>query len=29
MTQEGIGGIPELFKHSYLFGYDGREDESY
>jgi tetratricopeptide (TPR) repeat protein len=29
MTQEGISGIPELFKHSYLFGYDGREDESY
>lgn len=29
LTQKGIGGIPEIFKHSYLYGYDGREDESY
>lgn len=29
LTQKGISGIPEIFKHSYLFGYDGREDESY
>lgn len=29
LTQEGISAIPEIFSHSYLFGYDGREDESY
>ena len=29
LTKEGISAIPEIFKHSYLFGYDGREDESY
>jgi protein O-mannosyl-transferase len=29
LTKEGISSIPEIFKHSYLFGYDGREDESY
>lgn len=29
LTQEGASAIPEIFKHSYLFGYDGREDESY
>lgn len=29
LTQEGIGGISEIFKHSYLFGYNEREDESY
>lgn len=29
LTQKGINGIPEIFSHSYLFGYDGREDESY
>jgi len=29
LTQKGIDGIPEIFKHSYLYGYDGREDESY
>jgi len=29
LTQKGIEAIPELFSHSYLFGYDGREDESY
>lgn len=29
LTQKGIETIPELFSHSYLFGYDGREDESY
>jgi tetratricopeptide (TPR) repeat protein len=29
MTQEGVSAIPEIFKHSFLFGYDGREDESY
>lgn len=29
MTQKGISEIPEIFKHSYLYGYDGREDESY
>jgi protein O-mannosyl-transferase len=29
LTQEGVSAIPEIFSHSYLFGYDGREDESY
>ena len=29
LTQEGLSAIPEIFSHSYLFGYDGREDESY
>jgi tetratricopeptide (TPR) repeat protein len=29
LTQKGIEAIPEIFSHSYLFGYDGREDESY
>ena len=29
LTKEGVSSIPEIFKHSYLFGYDGREDESY
>ncbi|MFO0494078.1 MAG: tetratricopeptide repeat protein [Flavobacteriia bacterium] len=29
LTQKGIDAIPEIFSHSYLFGYDGREDESY
>lgn len=29
MTQEGISAIPDIFKHSYLYGYNGREDESY
>jgi protein O-mannosyl-transferase len=29
LTQEGISAIPEIFSHSYLYGYDGREDESY
>lgn len=29
MTQEGVSAIPDIFKHSYLYGYDGREDESY
>jgi tetratricopeptide (TPR) repeat protein len=29
LTQRGIDGIPDIFKHSYLYGYDGREDESY
>ncbi|MCE2713447.1 MAG: tetratricopeptide repeat protein [Cryomorphaceae bacterium] len=29
LTQKGISGIGEIFSHSYLFGYDGREDESY
>lgn len=29
LTQEGASAIPDIFKHSYLFGYDGREDESY
>lgn len=29
LTKEGIKSIPAIFKHSYLFGYDGREDESY
>jgi len=29
LTKEGIKSIPDIFKHSYLFGYDGREDESY
>lgn len=29
LTKKGISGIPEIFSHSYLFGYDGREDESY
>lgn len=29
LTEKGISGIPEIFSHSYLYGYDGREDESY
>ena len=29
MTQQGVGAIPDIFKHSYMFGYNGREDESY
>jgi hypothetical protein len=29
LTQKGVEGISEIFSHSYLFGYDGREDESY
>jgi tetratricopeptide (TPR) repeat protein len=29
LTQEGASAIPDIFQHSYLFGYDGREDESY
>jgi len=29
LTQKGVEAIPEIFSHSYLFGYDGREDESY
>lgn len=29
LVQEGVSAIPEIFKHSYLYGYDGREDESY
>ena len=29
LTQEGASAIPEIFSHSYLYGYDGREDESY
>lgn len=29
LTQKGIEGVSEIFSHSYLFGYDGREDESY
>jgi protein O-mannosyl-transferase len=29
LTQEGVSAIPEIFSHSYLYGYDGREDESY
>lgn len=29
LTQKGIEGISEIFSHSYLYGYDGREDESY
>jgi hypothetical protein len=29
LTQQGISAIPSIFNHSYLFGYDGREDESY
>jgi protein O-mannosyl-transferase len=29
LTQKGIDGIAEIFSHSYLYGYDGREDESY
>lgn len=29
LTQKGIDGIPDIFQHSYLYGYDGREDESY
>ncbi len=29
LTQQGIEAIPEIFQHSYLYGYDGREDESY
>lgn len=29
LTQEGVSGIGEIFSHSYLYGYDGREDESY
>jgi len=29
LTKEGISAIPSIFSHSYLFGYDGREDESY
>ena len=28
-VQQGVSAIPEIFKHSYLYGYDGREDESY
>lgn len=29
LTQKGVEGISEIFSHSYLYGYDGREDESY
>jgi len=29
LTQQGISALPEIFSHSYLYGYDGREDESY
>jgi tetratricopeptide (TPR) repeat protein len=29
LTQEGVSAVPEIFSHSYLYGYDGREDESY
>jgi tetratricopeptide (TPR) repeat protein len=29
LTQQGISGIGQIFSHSYLYGYDGREDESY
>ena len=29
LTQQGFSGIDDIFSHSYLFGYDGREDESY
>lgn len=29
ITQQGIEAIPSIFQHSYLFGYDGRDDESY
>lgn len=29
LVREGVSAIPEIFKHSYLYGYDGREDESY
>lgn len=29
LVQQGVSAIPEIFKHSYLYGYDGREDESY
>ena len=29
LTQEGISALPSIFSHSYLYGYDGREDESY
>lgn len=29
LTKQGISAIPSIFSHSYLFGYDGREDESY
>ena len=28
-TKEGISAIPEIFSHSYLHGYDGREDMAY
>jgi hypothetical protein len=29
LTQKGVEGIQEIFSHSYLYGYDEREDESY
>ncbi len=29
LTQKGVGAVSEIFSHSYLYGYDGREDESY
>jgi tetratricopeptide (TPR) repeat protein len=29
LTQQGVSAIPDIFSHSYMFGYNGREDESY
>lgn len=29
LTQQGVSALPEIFSHSFLYGYDGREDESY
>jgi tetratricopeptide (TPR) repeat protein len=29
LTQQGVSAIPDIFSHSYMFGYNGRGDESY
>ena len=28
LTQQGVSAIPDIFSHSYMFGYNGRENEA-